>query len=733
MVNERLIICFALAGSITATALAQTMPSAQQIDADLAGQYSTTQAQPEIHSHGDICKRVEKILIQQGRYLASTLHPWDHDTQAMLLTHGGSLEADIRPNAQTALGLAVMDRALPDDAFPLDFSRQTAHDDSLAILRFLLPTHGAGGIKLRDGKLWHNQWQSALWAYSAGQAAWLEWNSLDPKLKWLAAQMICDEADRFIDAKPPMQIISDTKAEENIWDSQIISLAYCMFPNHPRHEQYHQAAIRWIVNSFCTQADMKRNDVIDGKPLSQWLVGANLHEDYTLENHDRVHPDYMCCTEMCMYQKLDFAWAHLPPPQALDRNVQNIYADSLLLSFPDGGWIYPNGQDWQLHRNADWFDYHCGVAVEYNDPRAATLMRIVLQTAEKMAARNPSGPIVLPTETQFASTQHSLFEGLSQSYLLMLQSGQGPPPMDENALWKSLLGLHRFDSGQFALLRTEHSVSTFSWGRQIMGMVLPFQSDLLLTPNEHSIIGLVGNDAPKMREIHVSDFPDTLAVCGIIDRGQPKLTRSTGKSTAQSNSALFEQRFGFVALPDGRTVYVDRLTMTRGGSMPLIALGTLGILNDKHWVYHNGTRTIHSSCGDLTANANDTAKPQATFLASPWINVDDRLGIVNLNSDPREEFDPQPTPALGRMGRLEQLLQLNALSSSAIAHAKPGDLLAADAFVFYPMQQSAQTSQIAAKCKLETQTDPNLVTLHLDDGAAISFNLSQFTIEVTHK
>jgi hypothetical protein len=330
----------------------------------------------------------------------------------------------------------------------------------------------------------------------------------------------------------------------------------------------------------------------------------------------------------------------------------------------------------------------------------------------------------------FASTQQFLFEGFARSYLLMLQSGEGPPPMDQAALWKSLLGLHRFDSGQFALLRTEHSVSTFSWGRQILGMVLPFQPDLLLTPNEHSMVGLVGNDEPKMRDVHVSDLPNTLAVCGIIDRGQPRPSHSKNKPTTQPTPALFEQRFGYVALPDGRTVYVDRLTMARRGSMPLIALGTLGILNDKHWVYHDGTRTLHFSTGNLIVRADDTAKAQPAFLASPWINIDDQLGIVNLNPHPREEFDPQPTHA---PGRLEQLLHLNAVSSSTIAHAKPGDTIAADAFIFYPAQQSAQTAQIATQCKLEPQSDPNRMTIHLDDSTGITFNLSQFSIEVNHK
>ncbi len=100
---------------------------------------------------------------------------------------------------------------------------------------------------------------------------------------------------------------------------------------------------------------------------------------------------------MCMFQKMLFEWAGEKPFEALDWNVQNIYAVSKQLAFPDGGWIYPNGQDWQLHRNADWFDLHCPIAIQYHDRQAATLMRIVLETAEKdggeksQRAGHPSG------------------------------------------------------------------------------------------------------------------------------------------------------------------------------------------------------------------------------------------------------------------------------------------------------------------------------------------------------
>src|SRR5205814_7212835 len=123
------------------------------------------------------------------------------------------------------------------------------------------------------------------------------------------ARMICDEADRFVDAKPPTQVERDTKAEENAWDSTIVALAFNMFPHHPRHAVWRDAAIRWQISSFVTAKDCASDQFVDGKPLRQWLTGPNLYDDYTLENHDRVHPDYMGTIRINLHQKFLYDWA----------------------------------------------------------------------------------------------------------------------------------------------------------------------------------------------------------------------------------------------------------------------------------------------------------------------------------------------------------------------------------------------------------------------------------------
>ena len=419
--------------------------------------------------------------MQQGSAQVAALHAWEKDPAALLLTTGASDEHGIRPNAHTALGLAIMTRSMAD-GYAKGLTRQTARDKAIAILRFLLPTHAAGGVTCNDNKPWANQWQSALWAYSAGTAAWLLWDDLDPRQKWLAARMVCDEADRFIEKRPPAQLVSDTKSEENAWNSKVIALAFNMFPKHPHHEAWGVSAAQWAASAFVRDADLRNDVIVDGYPIRDAVAGPNIYDDYTLENHDRVHPDYMNTIGMCGYQHLIYQWGDNSPPQALRFNSRGIYGVLKTLSFPDGGWIYPNGQDWQLHRNADWVNTHAMADYNFDDPQAARLLQICIETSEKMAARNPTGTIVLPTETAFPSTQGMIFELDSFAWLLLSSRASTVQPTPEAQLWRELSGKFVYGSGKFGILRTPHSIASFSWGRQVMGLVMPMQKDLLLTP-----------------------------------------------------------------------------------------------------------------------------------------------------------------------------------------------------------------------------------------------------------
>ena len=132
-------------------------------------------------------------------------------------------------------------------------------------------------------------------------------------------------------------------------------------------------------------------------------------------------------------QELEYGWGGVKPPAGLRYNATNVYAALKKLDFPDGGFIYPNGQDWHLHR-ADFFDIHTMMAVDFNDPQAARMMHVCLDEIEKMQARNADGEhLCMPGEFLVPPTAHdSRWSCSPDAYFHLRKYGDGPTPVDED-------------------------------------------------------------------------------------------------------------------------------------------------------------------------------------------------------------------------------------------------------------------------------------------------------------
>lgn len=692
---------------------AAQVPAPAVVHAALQGEYKAAPAKLDRLHKSAIDERVKALCIRQGAYLVSLLKPYENTTGGLSLTKSESDEHSIRPNTHTAAGLAIMAASMEDSDFPTTFSRELCRQQALGLLHFVLPTHGAGGARCSNGKQWKGQWQSALWANSAGMAAWLLWNDLDENTRWLAARMICDEADRFVGQKPPAQEWDDTKAEENAWNATVITLAASMFPQHPRHAEYVETARRWSVGSFVRQEDITLPKLIGGKTLGQWDVGATIHGDYTLENHSRVHPDYMNTINMNLEQWLPYSMVGSDLPETSRFNTRDVYKAVETLACPDGGFLYVNGQDWQLHRCCHWFPTFMLQAQLNEDGRARRLAEETLQTAEHMMARTENGGMFLPEEFSFPSTQAFTLEMYAMVHLLLKHTGDAVEPLPAEECWESLGQQSVFSAGKFGVMRTGHSIASFSWGDQPMGMVLPLEKDLLLAPNERSLIGSISVKGLKKEQPRVT---------GASAFGATKRFHVAG-TISRADGAL-EQRFAFAALDDGRAVYVDDVRVVKPVDDLTMNLGTLSILNDKNWVWHDGSRTIYGDNSAIISDVKDGREAQPREFTSSWVNVDDKLGIV-IPGGSRHTYDDNKTHG---NGRLEQLLNLNAISS--VDHAEPTSApVARTVLVLYPGQTHKQTESLAAQVKAEWKAD-GMCELTLDDGALVSAGLSSSTISV---
>lgn len=682
------------------------------------GEFAVVPARVGRRHRGPVMRAVEPLLVQQAGFLASTLQPWPRAPGAarLPLERGPpSGEHGIRPSAHTAKGLALLAAYLPDEALPADWPRPALRARAGAVLRFLLATHGPEGGGCDDGRPWQGQWQSAHWAALAGEAAWLLWDGLDAAEQARAARMIAHEAERFAGATPPSGRVRDSKAEENAWNSQILSLAGLMFPQHPRAAVWREAAVRWMASSFARPADLARTEPVDGRPRREWIAGANLHDDFTLENHSRVHPDYLACTYLLTSQAPLYAWGGRPAPAAMHLNVPEINATLKRLALPDGAWVYPNGQDWGLRRNVDWFEYHTALAVLHGDAQSAALQRACLATMTRMAARQPQGAIYVAGETRLSSDQAMALELPAHAYALMAELGEGPAPEDAVRLMGALAGRHVFAEGKFAVVRTPRTIATFSWGAQVMGQVMPLGENQLLAPEMRGLVGHVAvpgvaREAPVVREVAVAPREDGFGIAGVLARG----------------GGALEQRFAFVALPDGRVVYADQVRWTGGPRPTLLDLGTLGVLNDRHWPAHPGRRTVRFEGGERTFVAAEAERDAPGAWRARWLHLDG-LGVVRLAATGEVRYVPQPS---GAAGRLEQRLHLNAVPAAELGRetAAPGDVIAHGVFVFYPDRTAAATRAAAAACRVQGGAGAPGVQVVLEDGMVVAVDLARLAL-----
>lgn len=522
-------------------------------------------------------QRLYRAAQNQARYLLGQVHPWSEDPSLLLLTESRSTEDGIRPNTGAVEGFCFLYRFGFYDAGQVGVSRSDLLKKFiLPMMRYLVATHVTGTRPTSDGRRWGDAWQSAHWAQMLGRSAWWTWNDLPQDLRDGVRRVVAHEAERIAQATPPHQIQQDTKAEENAWNSRILSVAVLLLPGDPRRQVWEAAFQKWAFSSFLRPADAHSQALVDGRKVAEQFTGANIYDDFTLENHNIVHPDYMTCFSLSLGAALDYTMSNRKPPECLWHNVAGLYENLKWFVLPDGGFVYPNGQDWQLFRNPDWIAVHLEMAVFGRDANAWTLACRSLDTLEKMQARSASGVAYAPGETFFASSQTDLFRSLGLAWLTVRTADHiDRKPGDPQ-------GVRRLDSARIILRRTGSAVHTFSWGAKIMAQCVPYRLDRIVSPHQASGIGhIVVTDQRRpltlyVRNVVVRHGHDEFAADLLLDHGTDQI-----RADLQYRSK-----------PDGTWTVHERLTALSDLTTGEIATGLIGILNNPNWVYERGQREL---------------------------------------------------------------------------------------------------------------------------------------------
>ncbi|MCC6124357.1 MAG: hypothetical protein IT426_05320 [Pirellulales bacterium] len=529
---------------------------------------------PEIRAMQD---RIYRLAENQARFLLPRVRPWPADPQCSLSTESRSTEHYIRPNAAILEGFCFLYRFGPFDESRVGANRKELFENKiLPMLRYLAATHVTGTRATDDGKRWGDQWQSAHWAQLMGRASWMVWADLPPELRGAARRVVAHEADRFVDRTPPHQIELDTKAEENAWNTGAVSAAIALMPDDPRRGKWEETLRRWALSSFLRSADEHSREMVDGRTVAEQFTGANLHDDFTLENHGFVHPDYMSTFNLLLTCDFDYRVTGRRPPDALFHNVRPLYENLLWFALADGGFAYPNGQDWEMYRNPAWMHIHALMAGLGRHPDAWRALNVSATIAEKMQARRADGAIYEPDEIVYRGAQEGVFRELGRVWLVLQLAGE--EIVDRPA---ERLGVRRLDSGKIILHRTPSAVHSVSWGARIMAMATPMKMDRLISPDQRSGVGqirLAGDNKP---------LPLTLDSAKVDETADGFLA-----SLAVKHGDAVRAELKFRSQADGTWTASEKLVALKDIETEEIATGLIGILNNPRWVYSHDARRI---------------------------------------------------------------------------------------------------------------------------------------------
>ena len=566
-------------------------------------------------SERELIKMYESIMLDCCRYSVRDWHDSAFDPQA---GYWGDGISDGNEGIRAIGNMVLTSAGLLKYSHLNDTERRELMDKAIRALRYAVATHITGTQKCADGKQWGGSWQSGMWTSTLCFGAWLIWDDLEPALQAGVERVVASEADRLLSVKLPTGRWGDTKAEENGWELTCVSLAANMFSSQPHAAAWNEKAIEYMMNTLSVPRDLKDKTMVDGRPVNEWVLGANLHPDFTLENHNMFHPSYVACSSYFLaLAAMHYTYAHRPIPQAAGHHLMDTWGMFQTIMLPCGESVFPQGMDWELH-GLPYINLFAFLATKMHDPLAAEHENNHLQYIRAWQNMQ-AGDLAVPG-SRLGFTRHAIFAEQATygllSHKLWGGSSTPAPTFDVGAGVVPLPPCVRsFSSIGVILHRTRSKIATFSWKNRIMGMLAPIGEGHEGNPHFTVPItdGLVGSFQPGNDR-------------KVVERSWNK-TSNGFETTGEllTNGGKLKQTLKVTSIGEKTVVYQDRVTALSDVSIERELGVPVGIENDlltggKRVVFYQGGKTIF-----------DWQKPQKPVaILGKWANVDGRLGIVTI-------------------------------------------------------------------------------------------------------
>ena len=580
---------------------------------------------------------------------------------------------------------------------------------TIAALRYATVTHFTGPQKCTDGKKWGGldrpgvktgvvQWESSYWASSLAFGAWMIWDKLDPALRRDIERVIAAQDDLLATGNPPVNLWFDTKAEENGWNVPLLCLGELMFPSNPHAALWHKTALKYMMNTLCTAADTSDASVVDGRAVNDWVLGANLQPDYTLENHGIFHPSYVACSSYFLTQAaLYYTYASQPVPQQAAHHLMDTWRLFKTVTLPSGEVAYPQGMDWELH-GLPYINLYAALATRDKDPFAA---RMEQNTVQYMRAWQVmcNGSLTLPGSPAGFSRHAINAEQTSYGLLAHKIFGPSVEPLTERAASAQEEGVWDYPYVEIIEHRTPQEFVSFSWKNRIMGLLMPIQehdgNPEFTVPIANGFVGSF--DAP--------DVGGKITVTEHSWKKRPDGFETHG--TILPNGGRLKQTLQIISVGDQTVIYQDHVTALSDVTVRGERGVPIGIENDS---LTGGTRLVTDENGQITFDWEKPQKPVA--LHGSWANVDGRLGAVMLSG-----AGTVYAQASGYSRGISVYTDiLYGSYSDQPRQFKTGDEVAHRVEIFFTEVTPEETSKLAKSCRIEKTPGGRELHFNRPDG-----------------
>jgi hypothetical protein len=578
---------------------------------------------------------------------------------------GNSGNGAIRGNCGIAVAYAALVLAQPDSP------RNSTRISRIAkALNYAAQSHVSGSRKTVNSGKWGwssgtlatctsqsgSDWQSAEWAGSMGLACVLMRSNLPAQTIADCQAVVASEATHRAGIVPCSGYVSDTKSEENGWDSNILALGAAWMNTNASAATWLAMAKSYLVNTF-TVADT------NGDPLAAWVSTVTLYPSFSLQNHGFYHPTYEMVGGMSLGDSWLMAKAANPAVAAellpyAEHNVMAVWTNNLQLMVMDSGdFAYPAGVDWELH-DYEQNSYITWLATHFNDPVARWTDAKLASLVRARQVVNGDGRFIGPSGGGF---YREAVEARRTAIAWLLWANADYPTGPATAPAPVVAS---YPDVSIAVHRTTNGYVSLSYGSRVMVMIeapAPAGSTnvFVATPLLPGVIGLGALGDPSSASLvsfttNANGFEAELSV----------VNSSNGRTEVYLKST-------------GETVAVVEVPWPVSGFVASAASSfDTGIENDP---LCGGSRLLEWAGRSATVtNLSGTS----VNLTNDWVCVSGRYGMA---AGPAGYFNYQASSSYNRLGAAQDVLQY-----------MPASLLSPRYAVYFPGKTAAQTAAGAA-------------------------------------